>query len=57
MGPDPVGEPLGWCPDSELGGFSRGSGIYAGLLIHHNEIGNCWGHVLSQQLPQIFELD
>lgn len=57
MDATPVGEPVGWSPDTELGGFSRGSAIYSGLYIHHPEFGDCWGHVLTQQLPQIFDLN
>ena len=53
----PWGEAIGWCPDSSLGTYSRGSDVYVGLRIWSPEVGECWGHTLRIWLPAIFEID
>lgn len=50
------GEPIGWCPDSSLGIYSRDSDTYIGLRVWNPEVGECWGHTLRAWLPDIFEI-
>lgn len=57
MNKAPCGEAIGWCPDSELGEWSREDDKFVGLRIFNKIHGECWGHALKEQLPNIFDID